>query len=210
MRSQKSEQSGNGADHPAPAPQSGNGRAPPPASVFDDLDAAEARDAVATTPTRRVLTRLTVKKPEKHWFFRTHPEFSFQCWLYEDKDERESYYVWPDIANELVGFARLVLLRLAITRQGTVFVFPVKLLQDGGARSWNETARDAAEQAQKRWVSMRANMQEGGYEIHLAEGVWPEPEWPELSRHEIVKLAFSDRVITTAEHPAILRLRGCQ
>jgi hypothetical protein len=190
--------------------QVGNGYAVSPASVFDDLDAAEARDATAVSPTRRVLTRLSVKRPEKHWFFRTHPEFSFQCWLYEDRDERETFYVWPGIADELVGFARLVLLRLAVTRQNTVFVFPVKLTADGGSRSWNETARDAAEQAQKRWVSMRSNSQEGCYEIHLAEGVWPEPEWPELSKAEILKLAFGDRVIMSADHPVIHRLRGRQ
>jgi hypothetical protein len=112
------------------APTIGNGHAPSPASVFDDLEAAEARDVTATAPTRRVLTRLSVKRPEKAWFFRTHPEFSFQCWLYEDRDERETYYVWPQIADELTGFARLVLLRLAITRQGTVFIFPVKLQQE--------------------------------------------------------------------------------
>ena len=197
---------GNGAEPPSKC----NGHVLTSASVFDDLEAAEARDATATAPTRRMLTRLSVKRPEKHWFFRTHPEFSFQCWLYEDRDERETFYVWPQIADELTGFARLVLLRLSVTRQGTVFIFPVKLQQDAGARMWNETARDAAEQAQKRWVSMRSNLQEGCYEIYLAEGTWPEPEWPELTKPEILKLAFGDRVIMTADHPVILRLRGRQ
>jgi hypothetical protein len=186
MRSQKSEQSGNGA-YPETVSKIGDERAPSPASVFDDLDVAEARDTIATASTRRVLTRLSVKRPEKQWFFRTHPEFSFQCWLYEDRDERETYYVWPQMADELTGFARIVLLRLAITRQGTVFLFPVKLPQDGSARMWNETARDAAEQAQNHWVAMRSNLQEGCYEIYRAEGVWPEPEWPELSKPEILK-----------------------
>jgi hypothetical protein len=35
-----------------------------------------------------------------------------------------------------------------------------------------------------------------------------EPVWPELSYEELLRIGYRDRMITTLEHPVILRLRG--
>jgi hypothetical protein len=36
----------------------------------------------------------------------------------------------------------------------------------------------------------------------------PEPEWPELSFQEILKIGFGDYQINNLDHPVIQRLRG--
>jgi hypothetical protein len=42
----------------------------------------------------------------------------------------------------------------------------------------------------------------------VAESVMAEPEWPELSFQELVRIAFRDRMITSLEHAVVKRLRG--
>jgi hypothetical protein len=176
--------------------------------VFDNLETAQITDVSAGSPARRVITRIAVKRPEKQWFFRSHPEFHFQCLTYEDREENETYYVYPALGELLGDFARPVLLHLCMTRQGTLFLFPVKLSTDGSGNQWNATARDGAQRARTYWLSIRANRQSQGYDVYLAEGQIPEPEWPELTVPEILKLAFGDRVILTGNHPVIHKLRG--
>ena len=48
----------------------------------------------------------------------------------------------------------------------------------------------------------------GAYEVHIAETDFPEPEWPEISFKEILKIAFRENFIQTPDHPVIQRLRG--
>jgi hypothetical protein len=46
------------------------------------------------------------------------------------------------------------------------------------------------------------------YEIFEAESAIPDPVWPELSFEAIYRIAFKDRLIASADHPVIKRLRG--
>ena len=48
----------------------------------------------------------------------------------------------------------------------------------------------------------------GGYEVYEATGELPDPEWPDLSFEDIMKVAFKDRFITGMDHPVIRRLNG--
>ncbi len=48
----------------------------------------------------------------------------------------------------------------------------------------------------------------GGYDILKAKGALPDPEWPDLSFEEIVKIAFRDNFVNDLNHPALKRLRG--
>jgi hypothetical protein len=67
---------------------------------------------------------------------------------------------------------------------------------------------EAAQHAMKRWVRVKANMSLGAYEIYEAEASMPDPEWPELSFQELVRIGFKDKLITGFDHPVIKRLRG--
>jgi hypothetical protein len=60
----------------------------------------------------------------------------------------------------------------------------------------------------EKWVRVTANMSLGAYEIWEAVGNLPEPEWPQLSFQDILKIAFRDRIVDRPDHPLIMKLRG--
>ena len=55
---------------------------------------------------------------------------------------------------------------------------------------------------------MAPDMSLGAYRIYTAEGQLSEPVWPDKSLTELLKLGFKDKVINSAEHPVIRKLRG--
>ncbi len=90
-----------------------------------------------------------------------------------------------------------------------MFLWPVKLPgPDGRPNDWNASALAAAQLAETRWVRMAANMGAGLYDTFVASGELADPEWPELSFHEILRLSFKDRFIDSADHPVLRSLRG--
>ena len=68
--------------------------------------------------------------------------------------------------------------------------------------------REAAGLAVNRWVSMRANMSLGAYDIYQGAETLSEPQWPGKSMEDILNVAFRGHVISDAEHPVIKRLQG--
>jgi hypothetical protein len=205
---------GNGQAKSEPTPRKGDGATPAPReSVFDDLDAARYIPSENGPAGKKVLTFIAVKKPEPRWFIRTNPNVQFNALLYEDRDERETYYVAPTLEDVLERFGLPALLVLSITTQGTPFLWNLRLPgpYSGGndlSRRWNDSARQAALLAEKQWISVRSNQQAGGYEALVAEKTHPEPEWPDLTLNEVLKLAFGDRLILDVDHPVLRKLRG--
>jgi hypothetical protein len=112
------------------------------------------------------------------------------------------------MANALAGEFDPVMLHTAITRQGVVFLWPVKLPTDGRQSTWHTSAAEAAEKAMDHWVRVSSNMRLGAYEVALATATLPEPDWPSLAPDEILQIAFRDRVIDREDHPVVRRLRG--
>jgi hypothetical protein len=100
-------------------------------------------------------------------------------------------------------------LYLAINKQGTVFLWPVRLpTPDGKDLDWWRSAREAADRATRSWIRVRANMNLGAYEIFEAASTLSEPEWPDLSYWDLIKIAFKDHLVMDLDHPVIKRLRG--
>ncbi len=73
---------------------------------------------------------------------------------------------------------------------------------------WWRSAREAAELAMQQWLRVKANMSLGAYEMSVAESVISDPEWPELTFQELIRIAYRDRMITSLDHPVVKRLRG--
>ena len=97
----------------------------------------------------------------------------------------------------------------AVTRQGDILLWPVKLPgADGTSNSWNESAIAAARLAENCWVRVAANMAAGMYDVFEASGQLSEPEWPNVPFPELLRLAFKDRFIQSNDHPALRALRG--
>jgi hypothetical protein len=160
---------------------------------------------------KKLLLTIPVRKPGRQDFVRVHPDPAYRlapAATIELKDEREFYLVTPAVAAELPGELTMVTLYTAITRQGVLFFWPVKLPPEGRTNNWHLSAAVAAEHAMKRWVRIAANMQLGAYEVSEAAANIPEPEWPEQSLQGLLKTAFRDRLVDRADHPVVLQLRG--
>jgi hypothetical protein len=194
---------GTGAQDVAPGAQK---------NIFSDLSALRLSDtdAAGLTGARELLSHVPVRKPNRHEFFRVHPDpaMSLSTTVFTDEEEGETFFVTPAMRAALISDAKPVLLVTAVTRQGVVMIFPVKLPMDGRINSWHETAREAAELAKTGWIRMVADMQLGAYRIYQAEGELPDPVWPEQSFRELLEIAFKGRIIDHEDHPVVRRLRG--
>jgi hypothetical protein len=178
-------------------------------SVFSDLS------SVAIAPTelvgqKRIVTRAPVMKPDKKIFFRTHPVEKVETYVIEDKENRETYYVVPEMRDEIVaqGLHRPVLLARVITRQGVNMLWPIGLSVDGHSNSWHETAHEARRMAEKDWIRIVPNMAMGGYEVFKALAPIDEPDWSTMTFQELLEVAFRNRIISSFDHPVLKNWLG--
>jgi hypothetical protein len=172
-----------------------------------------SQDFAAAAGVKRIITTIPVRKPSKEWFVRTHPDFSY--WIMtaviELKEDRDTYLVTPDLWRVLECESTFSprLLATAINRQGTLFIWPIRLPgTDGRIDSWSRSAREAADLARKQWVRVTPNQATSAYDLAVAVNHAAEPQWPDLSFQEIIRIAFRDKMIDTRDHPILRQLRG--
>jgi hypothetical protein len=165
-----------------------------------------------TAGVKKLLRTVPVRKPGRQDFIRVHPDAAYRenFAMVELREDREEYLVaGGGLVAELTAEVINKTLYTAINRQGVVFLWPVRLPgPDGKEMVWHRSARDAAEEATKRWVRVAPNMSLGAYELLVAEAITMEPTWPEVSFQELIRIAFRDRLITSLDHPVVRRLRG--
>ena len=160
---------------------------------------------------KKVIVRVPVRKPGPQEFVRVHPDPGrrLDTALIELKEERETYLLAPALRAELGDEAKPVRLYTAISRAGALFLWPVALPgPDGRHNPWHESAHRAAELATREWMRLRASHAAGEYEIAVAGAPLPDPEWPDLPFRELLRLAFREAHIDSADHPVVRRLRG--
>jgi hypothetical protein len=178
---------------------------------FDPARLRLSQDFASAIGVKKVLTTVPCRKPNRHEYLRVRPgeEWRLETGIFEDKINRETYLVDPSLWEDLLGELHPVCLFYAVTRQGTVFLWPVKLPgADGRSNTWNDSALSAARLAESKWVKVSANMAAGMYDVFEAKGELAEPEWPDLSFPQVLQLAFKSRYIEKVEHPILKALRG--
>jgi hypothetical protein len=178
---------------------------------FANLDALRLnQDYLANAGVKKLLTTVPVRKPNKQVYVRTHPDHRMTVALIELRDDREIYLVTPPMVAELPGEYFPAILFLTISRQGVLFLWPVRLPgPDGKQLDWHRSALEAAELARSKWIRVCPNMALGAYEIFESENVnIPEPQWPAPPFDEVLRIAFRDRLIDSVEHPVVKLLRG--
>ena len=192
-----------------PKPEADN---PATDDSFPDLSKLRlSQEFLETAGAKKILTTVPVHKPRKQDFVRVHPDKAFReaFAIVELKDDRERYLITPDIAAALPTEIVTEMLYTAINRQRVVFLWPVRLpAPDGRVNEWHRSAQEAAEHAMHHWVRIVANMSLGAYEIIEAPAQIPDPEWPECTFHDLIKIAFRDRIISGFDHPVLKKLRG--
>src|SRR5262249_53150557 len=144
---------------------------------------------------------------------RTHPDetYRLQTAVLELKEDREVYLVspnlWAALASEPTFSPRMLV--TAINSQGVLFLWPIRLPRaDGRIDHWSRSLLDAADKAGKRWVRVVADMSLGAYLPLEGSGLTAEPNWPDISFQEIIRIAFRDAMISEWSHPVLKRLRG--
>jgi len=186
---------------------------PPAPDPFDPAAYRLSGQFNGAMSVKKLLTTVPVRKPDKTWFVRTHPSeaFRLQTAVIELKEDRETYLVPQHLWPELVGESALkpMLLVTAVNRQGVVFLWPCRMPgEDGRLDSWSESAVEAVKLASEGWVRVKSNMSLGAYEPFLACGELSEPEWPDTDLGGLLKVAFRDKLINSADHPVLRKLRG--
>ena len=178
---------------------------------FDPSRLKLSQDFTANIGVKKALITVPIRKPDRQTFVRVHPdpEYRLETAVLELKEERETYLVarelWPQLAGEVVPKVLLT----AVSRQGVIFLWPIRLPDsDGRLDEWSRSALEAASRAESHWVKLVGNRSLGAYEVYDATGKLPGPEWPEVSLGELLKIAFKDRFIESLDHSVIKRIQG--
>jgi hypothetical protein len=173
------------------------------------LRTALSYEAISVT---QQITALRVGKAPQQEFWMTHSseDYRADALLLEVKADRDFYLVHPAMKTELEEEAAAFRLHLAIGRSGVPFLLAIRLPgPDGKWNSWPESLEKIALLGRTRWVRAIPKSAAGMYVPLVGSDTLPGPDWPELpSMRDLLRLAFGDRLIDTADHPVIRRLRG--
>jgi hypothetical protein len=180
---------------------------------FDPARLRLSQDFASTVGVKKALLTVPVRKPDKSWFVQVHPgeAYRIQTAVIELKEDREVYLIdptlWSELATEATFGARAIF--TAVTRQGVVFLWPIRLPgHDGRLDEWNQSAIEATTIATGKWCRVVANMHLGAYEVFEAGGELAAPAWPEVSFTELLRIAFKGRFVDSLDHPVLRKLRG--
>jgi hypothetical protein len=201
------------SDDTTPVPPLPAAAAPAGPDPFDPASLRLGPGLSAGLGVKKALLTVPVRKPDKSWFVRVHPDpaYRLETAVIELKEDRETYLVapalWPQLAAETTFSPRALF--TAVNRQGVVFLWPARLPgPDGKLDDWGRSALEAADLAQKGWVRVQANMALGAYDVFEAGGHLGEPAWTDLPFKDLLRVAFRDRLIESLDHPVLRRLRG--
>ena len=162
---------------------------------------------------RKVLSTIPCRKPSKsEWFMvRQGAEWRLQTAVLEVENgvDRATYLVsknlWPDLHGEIIP----ALVLTCTNRAGDLFLWRVKLPgPDGRSNTWTESALRIAQAAETSWCRMVADTSNGHYTHYEPAAELPDPKWPDLGFNEILRIAFRDKYIETADHAILRQLRG--
>jgi hypothetical protein len=192
--------------------------APPPPTPplekpdpFDPARLTVSLDYAGAGAVKKLLTVIPVRKPGTQDWFRTHPaiEYRWNVCCIEMADEREFFIVVPEVQDALAGFTTTVTLFATMTTTRTLTLWPVKRPgPDGRENTAHKSASAAAERAITHWTRIQWNNHVKAYDQFETAGKIPDPEWPEISMRELVRIAFRDRLIEDLNHPVVRQLLG--
>ena len=145
-----------------------------------------SQDFAAKAGSKKVITTVPIRNPKRGEFLRVHPTMEPML-VYTLVDEQETFVATASIAINFPGDMIPKLLAPTISRQGTLFLWALRIPgEDGRINNWHASAK----------------------EVYEAVGAIPDPEWPSLSMDEIVRIAVKGRVIDSLDHPVLQKLRG--
>lgn len=183
--------------------------------VLNPFDPARLRLSQTVIKVREHVTTIPIRKPAREWWIRTHPNDEYHLLTYvlelKEGSDRDLYLVDPDLVDAVIDEPCVSprLLVTSLTRQGTLFLWPLRLPDEANKLdSWNRSALDLAEVAVGQWIRVHADPEAASYKYRTAQADLPPPEWPSQPFAEILRVAFKNHYIDKLDHPTLRKLRG--
>lgn len=168
-----------------------------------------SQDFASASGVRQVIRTVPVRKPGRFQWFRSREDMSIPTTVIDHREESAIYLVAPNLRDALADVTVVRELAFVMTTTKVPMIVPVGLPgPDGRTNPWHLSLREAIHLAADRWVRITPSMDVGAYLIHEAVNDLGEPEWPEQTFEELLRVAFQGRFIEDLDHPLIRKLRG--
>lgn len=186
-------------------------------SPVDPFDPDAMRiDALQDVRVEQVLTTVPVRNPKRTEFVRVHPDPAYSVDTYvvetEIDGDKEVFYVLPELRGVVPDPEALKAVRIytAITKRGTVILWPIKMPVAGANRfrRMADSALQAAEEAKELWVKVTWDRELGAWTYARAKADLGTPQWPAKSFGELLSIAFRLNLIDREDHPVFRELEG--
>ena len=170
------------------------------------LNNSDLRDLVCTE-----LVELSARKPQKDEWFRVHPDYQQQGGILDIFSEHKVFWVskgmQSQVAHDPCFTFRICV--LCVTRQGVPFIWPLKtdVAAGGTGDKYVRIPFAAMVHGREKWTRLYYSQEKREHQVETSD-LLDAPKFPNKPFPELLKLAFKDAVISTADHPAILNLKG--
>jgi hypothetical protein len=183
-----------------------------PEDVFNDIETLR-KTATLKVSRRVVAVNVKVGKPPNNVYFRSRDgaEWSLDASvIVGDGGSDDFYFVTPFMLNHHTILPRLRKVTIAAVYTwpgGAISLWPVPNAEETRIACW-KSARAAYGLSKTQWVQLVWNNDTRDYDVAIAENIGIEPNWPDKSLRDLLRLGFADKIISTPEHPYVMRLRG--
>ena len=182
------------------------------ASSKFDITAFKTDQGFGGVQAQRKVVSVPVSRPDRQMWIAVHPDPAWRVAvnLFEDKANRRTYLVTPDIAPEVIGDLVNKLLVSYVTRTGSPGLWPIRLPDEGGRLdTYNESALSIVSEYSGQWIRVLTDPAEKCYSIMQSPPMpLPSPKWPDGGFQWVCETAFKNRIINSLSHPALVSLRG--
>ena len=141
-------------------------------------------------------------------------ECCFVCVPIKGASRDSLHLIDEDLAMQYLPSSRVARFRLALATKPHDRFFLCTVPSQNLENSFNRDNLIGCEQAKTLWTQATSRKEEGvdGYKIDRARDAdaFPAPNWPSKSLDELIAVTFAGHMITTADHPGLLRLVGAE
>jgi hypothetical protein len=146
-----------------------------------------------------------------HW----SPELCFVNVPIKGQKQDTLHLITEQLAELYLPSNRIERFRLALATKPHDVPFLCHVPSRNLDNSWNDTNSKACCEAKTNWTLVTSRKPEGieSYKITYARDgnqAFPEPNWPAQSLKDLIQVTFAGRMITSEDHPALLRLIGAK
>ena len=156
-----------------------------------------------------LLTTCPARQPRETDLFRVRPDDGKTVWRmktlmveYRGEDlavPRGFYLIHPRLARVFSGLGKPYLLLTCVTNHGSMFIWPIRLVE-GFGDSWCKSRLRIATMAETQWVRVLGS-QGNGYAAVVSRKDHGEPKWQGGTLGELLGIAFDGRMVEELTHP---------